>query len=312
MTCACLMVVAPPASAQTAAQDPAAAQALFEEGRSLMQQKKYDQACAKFAESQRLGPASGTLLNLGECHAKANRTASAWAAFNQAIAIARSANQTDREQYAKERVAEIEGSLVKVALKVDAADTKGLVVKRDNVELGQAAWGTPVPVDPGPHVIEASAPGKKTWRTTIEVGSEKLLEVPVPALADAEPGTDSTSGTFFTQKRIGLAVGGLGIVFVAVGAVFGIDAIGKNADAKDNCRTETLCSPRGLELTDDAKSSAAASTIFFVVGTAALTAGAILFFTAPDDQKDTKAAKRVRFAPVFGAGTAGVSAVAAW
>ncbi len=306
-------MVAAPASAQTAAQDPAAAQALFEEGRSLMQQKRYDQACAKFAESQRLGPASGTLLNLGECHAKANRSASAWAAFNQAIALARSANQADREQYAKERIAEIEGSLVKLALKVEASDTKGLVVKRDNVELGQAAWGTPVPVDPGPHVIEASAPGKKTWRTTVEVGSEKLLEVPVPALADAEPGTDSAPGaSFFTQKRIGLAVGGLGIVFVAVGAVFGIDAIGKNADAKDNCRTETLCTLRGLQLTDDAKSSAAASTIFFVLGTASLTAGAILFFTAPDDHKDTKTANRVRFAPVFGPGSAGVSAVAAW
>lgn len=312
MTCAWLLF-GTTAGAQTTAQDPAAAQALFEEGRTLMQQKKYDQACAKFAESQRLGPASGTLLNLGECHAKANRTASAWAAFSQAIALAHSANQADREAYAKERVAEIEGSLVKLALKVDVGDSKGLVVKRDNVELGQAAWGTPVPVDPGPHVIEASAPGKKTWKTTVEVGSERLLEVPVPALEAAEPSADASTGSpFFTQKRIGLAVGGLGIVFVAVGAVFGVDAIGKNADAKDNCRTETLCSLRGLELTDDAKSSAAASTIFFILGTASLTAGAILFFTAGDDRQDTKAAKRVRFAPVFGPGSAGVSAVAAW
>lgn len=299
-------------------QDAAAAQALFEEGRSLMQQKRFDQACAKFAESQRLGPASGTLLNLGECHAKANRMASAWAAFNQTIALARSANQTDREQYAKERIAEIEGSLVKLAIKVEGADTKGLVVKRDNVELGQAAWGTPVPVDAGPHVIEASAPGKKAFRTTVEIGTEKLREIVIPPLASGEPspagpGTDDPG--FFTQKRIGLAVGGLGIVSVAVGSVFGIIAVGKNADAKDNCRTQTLCSPRGLELTDDAKSAATLSTVLFVVGGAALTAGAILFFTAPSDAEKPErkgAAMRVRLAPTFGPREAGLGAAGTW
>lgn len=283
-----------------------------------MQQKRFDQACAKFAESQRLGPASGTLLNLGECHAKANRMASAWAAFNQTIALARSANQTDREQYAKERIAEIEGSLVKLAIKVEGTDTKGLVVKRDSVELGQAAWGTPVPVDAGPHVIEASAPGKKTFRTTVDIGTEKLREIVIPPLESGEQAPAAASSDdagFFTQKRIGLAVGGLGIVSVAVGSVFGIIAVGKNSDAKDNCRTQTLCSPLGLELTDDARSAATLSTVLFVVGGAALTAGAILFFTAPSDAERFErkaAAMRVRFAPTFGARMAGMGAAGEW
>ncbi len=279
-----------------------------------MQQKRYAEACAKFAESQRLGPASGTLLNLGECHAKSGRTASAWAAFKEAIALAQSANQADREQYAKERVAEIEGSLVKLAVKVDPsiADTKGLVVKRDAIELGKASWGTAVPVDPGTHVIEATAPGKKTWTKTLDVGAEKLTEVTVTAL---DPEAPPSSGTFLTQKTIGLGVGGLGLVFLTVGTIFGISAIGSNSDAKDKCRTATLCTPEGLDLTDTAKSQATVSTVFFVLGTMALAGGAVLYFTAPKpagDAAKTAWARGIRVVPALGPGSAGAFAIASF
>src|SRR5579883_1765226 len=85
MVLACGALAASPAGAQDAS-NKAAAEALFRDGRALYDQGKYPQACAKFAESQRLDPAPGTLLNLGGCYEKNGQTASAWATFKEAMA----------------------------------------------------------------------------------------------------------------------------------------------------------------------------------------------------------------------------------
>ena len=40
------------------------------------------------ARQYRLDPGAGTLLNLGDCYEKSGRTASGWAAFREAVAVA--------------------------------------------------------------------------------------------------------------------------------------------------------------------------------------------------------------------------------
>jgi tetratricopeptide (TPR) repeat protein len=299
-------LVASPASAQ---QDSATAQVLFEQGRALMSEEKFAQACEKFAESQRLGPASGTLLNLGECYAKQGKTASAWAAFKEAIPLAHSANQADREKYGRERVAQLEAALVKLSIIVpNAGSTPGLVVKRDGIELGKAAWGIAVPVDPGPHVLEATAPKKKPWKSTIEIGSEPTKEVSIPTLenevVDVPPPTTppptTTNSPPINQRTIGLGVGVVGVIGVTLGAIFGLSAISTNNDAKDHCRSNDLCSAEGLSLKDSARSKATVSTVFFALGAVAIGGGAILFLTAPEEVDKAKPVARLRLAPAVG------------
>ncbi len=309
-------------SPSVAAQDAATAQALFEEARSLMQQQQYERACPKFAESQRLGPASGTLLNLGECYAKLGKSASAWAAFKEAIPAAHSAGQTDREQFARERIAEIEGKLVRLAIKVTTPPAPQLVVKRDGVVLGEAAWGTPVPVDPGPHVVEATAPGRRPWKTTIEVRTAPSNEEVVVPILDAQPAPAAeTAKPFLTQRTIGIGVAGLGVVAATVGAVLGLKAISTNDDAKKHCRNGNLCDPTGLDELDSARGQATASTIFFVLGAAAMGGGAILFFTAPNEADKGAdgagasagaGATRMRLAPAVSASAGGLELRGTW
>src|SRR4029079_8848991 len=99
-------------------------------------------------------------------------------------------------------------------------------------------WGVPVPVDPGPHSIEASAPSVQPWQTSADVrGEGKTTSVEVPKLgaaataiagkssdkqrsaSSAKPAEhDASSETGNTQRTIGLVVGGVGVVGIAVGS----------------------------------------------------------------------------------------------
>ena len=81
--CAALLALADPAAAARSA-DAAAAQALFDHGREAAQRGDWQTACDSFAESQRLDPGVGTLLNWANCEAHRGLVASAWQHFNEA------------------------------------------------------------------------------------------------------------------------------------------------------------------------------------------------------------------------------------
>ena len=71
-----------------------AAEALFVDAKRLIEKGSYADACAKFAESQRLGPAPGTLLNLADCYEKNGQLASAWFAFRAATTASEQIGRT--------------------------------------------------------------------------------------------------------------------------------------------------------------------------------------------------------------------------
>ncbi|MBI5537413.1 MAG: hypothetical protein HY898_32115 [Deltaproteobacteria bacterium] len=162
--------------------DRAAARALFDQARKLVTEKKYSEACPKFEESQRLDPGIGTQFNLADCYEQVGRTATAWSMFLDVASQAKLAGQKDREKMARERANALESKLSKLSVQV-SGETSGMEVKRDGSVIGKVLWGTPVPVDPGVHTIEAIAPGKKKWATTVQVApGAGETKVTVPAL----------------------------------------------------------------------------------------------------------------------------------
>src|SRR5215472_8167327 len=148
------------ALAQTA-EDKAAAETLFEDGKRLMHDKRFAEACPKLAESLHLDPGIGTMLWLADCYEKTGRIASAWAEFREAAESA-AREHDNREKVARERAAKLESRLPRLTLVIPAASqVDGLEIKRDAEVVDKAVWGTEMPVDPGSHLLAASAPHKK-------------------------------------------------------------------------------------------------------------------------------------------------------
>ena len=299
VACALLAVVCWGSSARAQANDAAAAQALFNEGKRLMAAGNYAEACPKFAESQRLDPGIGTMLWLADCHAKTGRNASAWALFAEAEALA--AKQGDkRVAIAREEAKKLEPMLSKLVIDVSAVrDVSDLEIKRDGVVLGRPLWGGPIPTDPGPHRITASAPDKTTWEGTVTVPHDGgTATIAIPALADAPPppppavaadapagpAPDPTRGR--TQRVLGIALVGLGVAGAAVGSYFGLQ-VGSKKDESDPHCSGNDCNATGYELRKDALTAATISDVAFIAAGAALVGGAVLYFTAPKPLKAT-------------------------
>lgn len=182
------LLSAGPVFAQTGA-DRALAEALYDEGRRLMAEGQIAPACAKLEESQRLDPATGTLLNLAACRELEGRIATAWMLFKDAAAAARRDGRQDRVEYADGKVAELDPRVSRLTIEVPAASaTEGLEIRLDGVMVRSVAWGIPTPVDGGQHVVEATAPGRAPFRAEVVVAAEGGNErLAVPTLAPTSP-----------------------------------------------------------------------------------------------------------------------------
>lgn len=298
--------------------DKALAEEMFRQGQALMQAQRYSEACPKLAESQRLDPGTGTLLNLGVCHEREGKLATAWAEFHEVITLAQRDGRQDRVAYAKERIAAVEPRLSRLKIELPpSADVPGLEVRLDGNLVGRPALGVPVPVDPGPHDVSASAPGKRSWNGTVvapegpanvavvlpvleDTPAEPAAAVPPVAVSPAHPPTsDKPRGDGSTQRVVGYVLGGVGIVGVAVGGVFGLSAISQFNESNEQGCTGNQCTEEAAEIRRDAQSAGTISTVAFVVGGAALAGGAVILLTAPRGQSGGASA-RLRVTPQGG------------
>jgi hypothetical protein len=332
----------PPAKNGNGTGDQAGATALFYEARTMMQKGNYAAACPKLEESLRLDYGIGTEFNLADCHEHLGKTASAWSGFLNVAAAAKTANQPQREKVARDRAKALEPKLPKMLIEVPAP-APGVEVKRDGVVVGSAAWGTPVPVDPGMHKVVVTAPGKEKWETNVNASESNTTRVTVPrelpnaavatsaapAPAPVVPPVQTTTTTTTsappepaaefpepvveqgnTQRTLGWVVGAVGLAGLGVGAGFGIDSLSKRESSKDHCNGD-LCDPTGVKLREDAITSGNVSTISTIAGGAALIGGIILLATAPSGSERRASAaastKKIQAVPHVALGGGGIT-----
>jgi hypothetical protein len=264
------------------------AEQLFLEGKRLMGEKRYDEACAKFKASHDLDPtATGTLLNLALCHEQVGKVATAWAELRQ-VAAESVGRREDRVAMANEHIAKLVPVLSYVTIVVPQnARAGGLVVALDTTRIADAAWGTELPIDPGAHEIATSAPGKIGARRRIEIRPNGAHErVVLEPLADVprEPEPPRPAEPEGSQRTVGFLVGGAGIAAAGAGVVFGVLAKNLDDKAKARCPDDRCASPEDAGYSNDehdaSKRWANVANVAVAVGVLAIAGGIVLVLTA--------------------------------
>ncbi len=262
------------------------AEYLFRSGEKKFDSGKYAEACADFAESLRLGPKLGTLLNLALCHETVGKTATAWSEFNHGAAWASQNGQKDRHDFALQHAVALESKLPRVLLQLPS-ESAIATVDVDGEPLADSRWYLPIFLDPGEHSVTISAPGKQRGSVKFRVTSaatEQLVSVPslsdeiAPAptpLPPAIPPSDPDA----TRRLVGYVTLGGGGLALAIGLGFGLLAVEKRDEVGDRC-SGNRCSADGAEAYRDAQSRAAVATVATVIGVAAGAVGGWLVFTS--------------------------------
>ncbi len=283
------------------ARDSAAGEALYRAAKESAKKGDWEKACAQFAESQRLDPAPGTLVNLADCEEHRGLVASAWTHFTEVESQFKPGDA--RSGYAREHAAQLEKRIPRLVIRLQAGAPASARVFRDDEELRAASLGVPLPVDPGKHVVvvkvgsaearfpvtaveslntevlaiapaEAAAPSAKAEPAQVSRGAARPIEPPKqPDQKPASAGDNRTLGWML------VGAGGVGL---AVGGVTGVLALSNAGKVKDVCGPDyATCDSGSVDNASKGKTMATVSTIAFIAGGALLGAGLYFVISAP-------------------------------
>jgi hypothetical protein len=283
--------------------DQATATELFNVGRDLMKDGQFAAACPKLTESARLQPTVGALAKLAECEEHEHRMVSAYGRWQQALNLARGTND--------DRLADVQHELARVDTLVPKLRITSVVplppdasIHVDAVALGQGSLDVALPVDAGLHTIEVSAPGRRSWSTTLEAPSggatvaitvpalEALTPVPLPLASPTHglpgaPPTDTPAPRSHPTawRTIGLVTAGAGLATVAAGGAFGLVAMHQRDQA--GCTNNVCVGEGSADMLRSAKSSADVATVLLIAGGALALGGASLWWLAREPNPST-------------------------
>lgn len=304
-------LVLAPVSAWAGADDSAAADVLFEDGKALMKANNATEACPKFEASYKLDAKLGTLLNLADCFETVGRTGSAWHRFDEAVVWAEREHD-DRASFAKERRDKLAPVLAKVRIQVTAQTVEGkaLTVFRDAIPLDEAAVGAAVVVDPGPIEITVRRGDELIEKRSVaaQPGRDEPVLLDLDALAKAHVEVKVSTPGAKRQRVAAFVVGGVGLAGLTSFAIIEGVAVSKSgqADGEGGCK-DNLCTPSGYAMKRRAGDIAEAGQWVGVVSGAVTAVGLTLFLTVPKP-KPAKNAASLTILPYASPTGAGVSA----
>lgn len=306
-----LVLLSSTLAAPSLAQDREAdAERLFREGQKLMEARRFGEACPKFEAAYRKDGQLGTLMNLAFCHKEQGSIWYAWLEFREAEVKATELSRTDRRDFARQRLAELDKLLPKVVVDNPRKVPIDAVLVEDK-RVPEAERGAVFAVEEGRRKITFRAKGKKPATLLVDVArSDRAQHIAAPDLEDLPPDelappevkapgrlpskpapvgdADEPAGRGTTQRTLGWISIGVGGVAALVGGIAGVVTL-----ASDDCKDQTV-KPCTQQEYDAISSTATISTVSFIAAGVAVAGGIVLLATAPSRGDSVRASALVR------------------
>jgi hypothetical protein len=320
-TCLAFASAAPPAHGQADA-DRATARALGQDGESALASKDFKRAEDDFRRADSLVHAPTLMIGLARALAAQGKLVAAQEAYQRIIRDGvppgAPAVFSKALKEAKKEVQDVEPRLGGMTISVRATgggDVAGVTVVLDADPVSSASLGVRRLVDPGAHVVRASAAGYKPAELQVNVPESGSVDAPLSLEKDATapvPPADASATPALAAMSSQPAQGasplpwvafGVGAAGLGVGVVAGVLALGKHSDLAKSC-TGGSCGPAQQSELDSYHSLGLISTVGFIVAGVGAAGGVPLLLLQPRAESGP-ATGGLRITPVLGPGSVG-------
>lgn len=308
------LVAAGPARAQDGP-DLAAAKEWFKEGVAAEQAGDCKTAVEAFLKAISVKETPQMLLRVGRCQKQLGELAAAHATFSRARELAASSNATKVLELAQGSLSEVDPLVPRLTIAA-AEPYEGLVVTLDGEALPADALERERLVDPGSHVLTASADGREPYEKTFDLaeGAKESVRIELAAsVVDAPPPPPPPEESDMPSiPGLVLVVGG-GLL-VGGGVVSFIVAEGKSSDIDAACGGDRDDCPGKSEeekqaLLDDVGTVDTLRALGIGLGVVGIGAAAVgVWFLLTDDGGAEGEAEALTVVPVIAPGVAGITA----
>lgn len=262
--------------------DLATGRKLFAEALADEDNRNFEAALEKYKRVQSIRDTVAVRYRIGAAYEGLGKFVSAVDAYARAAELG-IANNTDPEivKAAQEKVAALEPKTAHLSLRVPETAPADAEVRVDDATI-PAEKLSDVRLDPGTHVVTATATGARSFRAEVTLSEGGRAELPIvlePVPPPPEPAPPESS----PLQTVGIVTGIVGGVLVVGGAVMFLVRANAISELNESCPGGACPLSRQDELTsthDRATTAGPVGGVLLGVGGAAIATGIVLYVVA--------------------------------
>jgi tetratricopeptide (TPR) repeat protein len=272
----------------------------FRRGVVLYEEDDFRAALIEFNRAYQLAPNPAVLYNVGQSYYQLRDYAGALTTLERYLRESGDHIDRDRRIQVEREVQDLRGRVAHVTLR---SNVDGAEFALDDVPI-EHPFRDPVLVGAGRHRLSAAKRGYLTAARVIDVAGGDKIEVRLDLTPEARDARDARPARESPSYVAPAIAATFGVAGIAVGAVFGVQAMSNKSSLDGECNSSKVCPSSARSEVDAFSRNTTISTIAFSAGAVGLLAAGYFFFRVRASDAPSQNGSSVTAS--FGLGTATV------